>query len=370
MRYFYTFLLTIFFTLTWTEPVHAKGGVKLVSIFMDSEIKELASQSCFAKWIKALEKENYFIIYHVIEKQNQNLKYYKDILKEEQPDYLINLGNLKMPEVNLKQRNKTDRSINEVNLVQSYFPLYSVKKFPANGIETAGEYFQSASIAIGQINLAYHHTKISPEKLIAQYCSYFSKNLKYRNCEKSASLNTKALIEDHFVQLKDSMKTLDRNFVTLKDYSEVDNDELADLTFIAAHANSRNLYVTNNGQYGPIHVEGLIKAKNNSRFWNMYSCRIFENKGKINVGQALMLSNSPTLGVIGSTKSGAMAYPQFFNKYLSQGQTFGEALLNYIKYISVYYGGSEAYLDNNGYNGGLIFSGDPTLDLHACKEAQ
>jgi hypothetical protein len=74
------------------------------------------------------------------------------------------------------------------------------------------------------------------------------------------------------------------------------------------------------------------------------------------------------LGVLGSTKSGALAYPKIYFDLLKKGYTFGEALLRYVKYYATSYGGDDSHLDNNGYHSGLVFYGDPTLDLHSCKE--
>ncbi len=373
MRIFLALAWSFFLILSLTGLSFAQDGTKVLSLLIDREIHEISVRDCFKQWIQELENEDYVIFYHVLGKESQNLKSYKEIITNDQPDYVIKLGNLKMPEVQLAQRNKKDRSIKEVISVQSYFPLMSLEPFPKEGRDSSKKYFRSASVAIGQINLAYHmsSTPLPKNQLLDQYCAYFEKNLAYRNCERKVKPKASAMVESDFPNMEKSLTTIDPKYVLYQDFSKMIERKSVDMTFVAAHGTSRTLFVTNQGSHKGIHVSELASMPNNSRFWNLYSCNILNNTDQANVGRSLMLTSSPTLGVLGSTKSGAMAYPQFFFKSLSEGQTFGKALLSYLKFMALEYLvliDQESYFDNNGYHGGLIFNGDPTLKFYGCAE--
>jgi hypothetical protein len=341
---------------------------KLMTIFLDKNIQDIVVKPCFNSWTRTLESQGYFVSIHVLEAKDQNLENYKSLIKIDSPDYLFFLGDLKLPKKKLIQRNKKNRKENIIVETETLFPLYSQQEFPKLGNRASDIFFDDADLSMGVLNLIYHRsTKYSHKGIISRYCEYFQKNVKYKNCEKSDEIKVAQMIDSDFVQLDDDLQKLSKESKKYTSFDEVISKNNLDMGFIAAHANSKKIYYGKGEAKTTLTVSSLLKTKITTKFFNLYSCRVFENNNTHSVGKAFIGKHSETLGVLGSTKSGALAYPEIYFNYLKEGLTFGKALLKYVKYYATYYGGVDAHLDNNGYHSGLIFYGDPTLTLHSCK---
>jgi hypothetical protein len=341
---------------------------KFMTIFLDKNIQDLSLEPCFQKWSKNLGEKGFFINIHVLSPKDQNIKMYKSLIQHDAPDYLFFMGDLKLPKMKLIQKDKKDRSKNIVVETETLFPLYSLDSFPKLGGVKSQVFFEDSNISIGVLNLIYHRsTKYSHKGIKKRYCEYFEKNLIYKTCEKSNNIKVAQMIDTDFFQLESDLSVLttdSKKYSSFKDILEVNN---LDMGFIAAHANSKKIYYGYGNNEKILTVSTLLKTKITTKFLNLYSCRVFEDNISYSVGKAFIGQHSETLGVLGSTKSGALAYPKIYYNLLKEGYSFGEALLRYVKYYATFYGGSDAYLDNNGYHSGLIFYGDPTLTLHSCK---
>lgn len=342
---------------------------KNMTIVLDKDLEDIMFEDCFGNWEQQLKDQGYNTSISIVNQEDQNLKNYKRIISAENPNYLFLLGDIKLPKRTLLQKDKYDRSKNKLVTTETIFPLYSKRAFPQNGVKGAINFFKNANISIGALNLVYERsTKYSHTGLLKRYCEYFNKVTQYKACEKEPNIKAAAMIDSDFSQLKGDIKTLTKNSKRYSSFQDIMTGDF-DFTFLAAHANSKKIYYGKNEKQQTLTVTSLLKTKIKTKFFNLYSCRVFEDNGKYSVGKAFIGKHSETLGVLGSTKSGALAYPKIYFDLLKKGYTFGEALLRYVKYYATYYGGSESYLDNNGYHSGLIFYGDPTQDLHRCKKA-
>ena len=360
----FAFILLLLSLSSWATA-------QTMSIVIDSNLNELATKKCFNRWIEDLENKGYLIFYHSLKKNEQTLERYKSIIRSDSPTTLFLLGDLAIPKMDLIQRDKTDRTKNKIVNTESLFPLYSTRDFPKLGKDSDKTYFKSIDISIGVLNLIYHRApNYSSNGIISQYCDYFNKVTKYKNCEQKDELKTGSMVDLDFNQLDDDIFHLDRGAKKYKALDDLIQENQLDFSFLAAHANSKKIYFGKGEKQQTLTINSLLKKKISTRFFNLYSCRILEDNGKYSIGKAFFGKHSETLGLLGSAKSGALAYPQIYFDLLKKGYNFGDALRRYIKYYAVTYGGSDSYFDNNGYHSGLIFYGDPTLDLHACKELE
>jgi hypothetical protein len=350
-----------------SSVAYAQG--KVMTILIDQKVEDLVLETCFQDWSRNLEENGYFLNIHTVSAPEQNLKHYKSLIQYDSPDYLFLLGDLKLPKMKLLQRDKKNRSINKIVETETLFPLYSSSAFPKLGKTGSKSYFSQAQISIGALNLLYHRsTKYSHKGIIKRYCEYFSKAVTYKTCERSGDIKAASMVDTDFGQLKGNIKDLTLNSKRYSSYDDILVENNLDMAFLAAHANSKKIYYGKGEKTQSLTVTTLLKKKITTKFFNLYSCRVFEDNGKYSVGKAFLGQHSETLGVLGSTKSGALAYPKIYFNLLKKGYSFGEALLRYVKYYSTSYGGVDSHLDNNGYHSGLVFYGDPTLDLHSCKK--
>jgi hypothetical protein len=98
-------------------------------------------------------------------------------------------------------------------------------------------------------------------------------------------------------------------------------------------------------------------------FYNLYACSALCFTTFNCLGNAYILdTQSPSLAVVGSTKSGAMRNFSVFYKPLGQGVSFGSAFQQWFEFEYPYSDGPE----NDGYNDvswfyGMTILGDPTL---------
>ena len=358
----YTLILLLFSMSTFATN-------KTMSIILDSEINELTNKNCFKDWTDDLEQKGYLISYHPVKKQEQNLKTYKSILKEYSPDTLFFLGDLKLPKLDLIQKNLKDRSKNIIVKTETIFPLFSENKFPHQGKDISNSYMRSLKTSVGVLNLIFHRApNYSKKGLIHQYCEYFKKSLRYKNCERADKLNIASMVDKDFTQLENDIYQLSSHAKKYSHLTDILQKDNLDFAFIAAHANSKKIYYGKGENKQTLSVGSLVKMNISTRFLNLYSCRVFEDNSKYSIGKAFIGSKSKTLGVIGSTKTGALAYPKIFFDLLKKGYTFSDALMRYTRFYATSYGVRNSYLDNNGNHGGLIFYGDPTLSLHTCRD--
>ena len=118
--------------------------------------------------------------------------------------------------------------------------------------------------------------------------------------------------------------------------------------------------------FGHLFDNGGLAFCNNIRsappmalFYNLYCCHALKFTDYNCLGNAYILNtNSPSLTVVGSTKSGSMLDFRYFYESFGQGSSFGKALQKWFEYqypynefdIAFYYG--------------LTILGDPTLRVH------
>lgn len=342
-----------------------------LTVILDKDLEGLKRTVCFHEWIQELEFEGYYVSVETLSKENHNYSNYKRIIRETRAKTVFLLGDLRIPKLSLLQKNKHNRNENVHVLAETLFPLYSEASFDKNGVDPNNVFFQDADISVGVLNLIYHRAEnYSKKGLLSQYCKYFKKNIAYRTCDRGDSVKAAAAIDSDFYQLKGDVKLISNKAKTYTQIKDLLTGNNLDFAHIAAHANSKSIVYgkKNTPQRQSISTNAILKTDITTKFFNLYSCKVFEDKYKYNIGKAFIGGHSETLGVIGSTKSGAMAYPRIFFNYIKRGMPFGKALLKYLKYYATSYGGQDSYLDNNGYHSGLIFYGDPTLDLHSCKQ--
>jgi len=118
--------------------------------------------------------------------------------------------------------------------------------------------------------------------------------------------------------------------------------------------------------FGHLFDDGGIALCNNIRsappnalFYNLFCCHALKFTDYNCLGNAyIMNTNSPSLIVVGSTKSGSMRGFRYFYEPLGQGFSFGKALQKWFEYQYPY----DEYKIADYY--GMTILGDPTLKLH------
>lgn len=147
----------------------------------------------------------------------------------------------------------------------------------------------------------------------------------------------------------------DVNQTCADDYE--DNRLTADYVWISPFVHSSPLlHQWHPAPFTYTNLTELLTIEPNAHFYNLFACsnsRFTEN----NMGGTYSLVNPNGLAAVGSTKSGAMLFFDFFYKPLGEGASLGEAYQDWWDFII--WGGFSA--SEKGWHLGMVILGDPTL---------
>ena len=138
------------------------------------------------------------------------------------------------------------------------------------------------------------------------------------------------------------------------------NNEIYEFIQLACHSSSNAHYFTDGGQA----TNNQIRADTpKALFYNLFCCGTLRYTDYNCVGNAYILdTNSPSLSVVGSSKSGSMLDFQTYYSALDD-QSFGQAFKIWFEYQAPYSESDKAWFY------GMTILGDPTLEIDYVNQS-